>query len=144
MKKLFLASAALAACLASLPAAAQCGDMCIDGAAENLKFAVGGNANFGGFGGAVFTAPEGEAKVTKAGYSLTEILLQAEGALCGANCQDGSFKAKMAAGEMVDATAWGKSTTSGEPVTVTNQGGAFANGVLTIQKLGFQQPAAAQ
>ena len=137
MKKIFLVSAALAACFASLPAAAQCGDMCIDGG-EVLKFAVGGNVTFGGFGGAVFTAPEGEAKVTKAGYGLTEILLQAEGALCGADCQDGSFKAKMAAGEMVDATAWGKSLNSGEAVTVTNQGGAFANGVLTIQKLGFQ------
>lgn len=142
MKKVLLASAALAACFASLPAAAQCGDMCIDGG-EALKFAVGGNANFGGFGGAVFTAPEGEAKVNKEGYSLAEILLQAEGALCGANCQDGSFKAKMVAGEMVQATAWGKSLTSGEDVTVANQGGAFANGVLTIQKLGFQ-PAAAQ
>ncbi|MEN9921855.1 MAG: hypothetical protein RL097_131 [Candidatus Parcubacteria bacterium] len=136
MKKVLCIAAALAALTTALPAAA-CGDMCVDGGVTDKVF-VGGNATFGGFGATQFTGAEGLGEVSKAGYSFVETIVNAGGSLCGADCQDGTFTFKGAAGERVDAVGWAKGTTSGETVSVTNQGGAFSGVTFQFGKMGLQ------
>lgn len=137
MKKFVFLIAALAAVGLGPPSAFACGDMCVD---DLTKVTVGGNANFGGFGGGMFIGPEGMVKVDKAGYAFTEVIINAGGSLCGASCQDGSFTFTGAAGERVDVTGWAKSTTPGATTSVVNEGAAFSNVTSQFGKVNTTAP----
>lgn len=126
MKKSFLAACAVFLGLLS-PLASACGDMCVQPIGYESKFTVGGNANFGGFGGGMFLGQEGFVRAEKAGHSNVDVKMEVAGELCGIDCKKGKFSAVLEAGEWVKVSSGAFGTKSGETVTTSNGGGSFAN-----------------
>ncbi len=110
---------------------------CISGCVESpntTTFSVGGGAQFGGFGGAVFTGKEGYAMVEKVGTAGVNIKLDAAGNLCGVNCQSGNFTYTGYANEAVKASAGALTRQSELAATANNQGSAMGSVSLQVQK----------
>lgn len=101
---------------------------------NTVTFQVGGAANFGGMGGAVFQGGEGFALVEKTGYGGVDVAVNAEGNLCGIDCHSGTFNFTGYAGEHVKASAGALSTQSGTPAIAENTGSAYGNVTLGVQK----------
>ena len=138
--KNFFKSAAITVALGLCFAPSAFGD-CISGcvnspsASTTQTFQVGGSANFGGNGRAVFKSDhDGFSRVEKNGYGRIDVEVDAAGNLCGNNCQTGKFKFSGSAGEHVKASAGALSIHSGVPAIAENKGTAFGNVTFGVKK----------
>lgn len=96
---------------------------------------LGGSANFGGFGAGVFNGEDGGILINKEGGGSTNLTLDVAGNLCGIDCQDGSFTFNAKAYEIISVMAGASGQTSGETVSVLNEGGVFTRADFDFGKI---------
>lgn len=114
---------------------ANCISGCPDSPSTTTQtFQVGGSANFGGNGMAVFSGKEGYTLVEKTGAAGVDIKMNTEGNLCGLACQNGSFKFNGYANEHVTASAGAKGNQSGVASQVKNSGAAYGAVNFSLKK----------
>ena len=133
MKKLiFGLLAVLALGIFSVSVLADGCDMCLT---PISAVQVGGTANSGGFGTAMFTGDEGVSHALKEGGATNDLKLSVASDGCTSDCSDMSISFDASAWETVQTLSEAIGNTPGQTTTVVNENGVFTGATFGLSRL---------
>jgi len=132
MKKLIGLLAVLIFGLVTESALADGCDMCLT---PISAVQVGGTANSGGFGTAMFTGDEGVSHALKEGGATNDLKLSVSSDGCTSDCSDMSISFDASAWETVQTLSEAIGKTSGQATTVVNENGVFTGATFGLSRL---------